>query len=130
MVDSRIRDSNLEAWIHESWNSPRRPKKCTYLSAFFFQKGSSFNQSLKQVVLKCDFLISKRHLDTFIIDFQVILFLCGQDSDSGSDSNLWSDSDSRFESQKKRIFDKLSFYFIQHNIDLILWYTQVKIYEV
>ena len=43
-----------------------------------------------------------------IIDFQVILFLCGQDSDSGSDSNLWSDSDSRFESLKKRIFDKLS----------------------
>ena len=38
MVDSRIPDSNLEAWIHESWNSPRRPKKCTYLSAFFFKK--------------------------------------------------------------------------------------------
>ena len=40
-------------------------------------------------------------------NFQDILSLLRQDSDSGSDSNLWSDSDSRFESLKKRIFDKL-----------------------
>ena len=43
-----------------------------------------------------------------IIDFDVILFLSRQDSDSDLDSNLWSDLDSRFESLKKRIFDKLT----------------------
>ena len=49
-------------------------------------------------------------------NFQDILSLLRQDSDSGSDSNLWSDSDSRFESLKKRIFDKLNalFYFTDH----------------
>ena len=38
----------------------------------------------------------------------VLLFPSKWDSDSGSDSNLCSNSDSRFESLKNRIFDKLS----------------------
>ena len=40
--------------------------------------------------------------------FPVLLYPWKWDSDSGSDSNLWPDSDSRFESPKKRIFDKLT----------------------
>ena len=40
--------------------------------------------------------------------FLVLSFPSKWDSDSGSDLNLWSDLDSRFESPKKQTFDKLN----------------------